>query len=90
MKRICAVYRAARNAETYLFVDHHEDLSRVPAELLRQMGGTERAMTLVLEPGRRLARASAEEVLRAIGEHGYYLQLPPVPGVPVAGGGAAC
>jgi uncharacterized protein YcgL (UPF0745 family) len=76
-KRICAVYRARRNADTYLFVDHHEGLARVPPELLDTMGGTERVMTLALEPTRRLARADAAEVLAAIESRGWYLQLPP-------------
>ena len=66
MKSICAVYRSRRNPDTYLYVDHHEGLSRVPEALQRELGGTERAMTLVLTPQRRLARTSAAEVLRAI------------------------
>jgi len=79
MKTICAVYRSRRNPDTYLYVDHHEGLSRVPEALQRELGGTERAMTLVLTPERRLARTSAAEVLRAIREQGYYLQMPPLP-----------
>ena len=79
MKSICAVYRSRRNPDTYLYVDHHEGLSRVPEALQRELGGTERAMTLVLTPQRRMARTSAAEVLRAIREQGYYLQMPPLP-----------
>ena len=79
MKSICAVYRSRRNPVTYIYVDHHEGLSRVPEALQRELGGTERAMTLVLTPQRRLARTSAAEVLRAIREQGYYLQMPPLP-----------
>ena len=73
------MYRSRRNPDTYLYVDHHEGLSRVPEALQRELGGTERAMTLVLTPQRRLARTSAAEVLRAIREQGYYLQMPPLP-----------
>ena len=79
MKTICAVFRSRRNPDTYLYVDHHEGLGRVPEELQRELGGTESAMTLVLTPQRRLARTSAAEVLRAIREQGYYLQMPPLP-----------
>jgi hypothetical protein len=79
MKTICAVFRSRRNPDTYLYVDHHEGLSRVPEALQRELGGTERAMTLVLTPERRLARTSAAEILRAIREQGYYLQMPPLP-----------
>lgn len=76
---VCAVFRSRRNPDTYIFVDHHEGFARVPEALLRELGGTDRAMTLALQPGRRLARAEATEVLRAIDEQGYFLQLPPVP-----------
>lgn len=87
MKLICAVHRARRNPDTYLYVDHAEAMRRVPPELLRELGGTERAMTLVLTPGRRLARTSGAEVMRAIAERGYYLQLPPLPEALQARGG---
>lgn len=80
-RMVCAVHRARRNADTYLYVDHGEGFARVPEELLRALGGTERAMTLALYPGRRLARACADEVLRAIETQGFYLQLPPVDAV---------
>ena len=38
MKTICAVYRSRRNPDTYLYVDHHEGLSRVPEALARELG----------------------------------------------------
>jgi uncharacterized protein YcgL (UPF0745 family) len=78
-RRVCAVFRSRRSADTYLIVDHAEGFARVPPQLLERMGGTERAMTLVLEPGRRLARTTGAEVLASIERHGYYLQLPPPP-----------
>ncbi len=76
---VCAVFRSRRNPDTYIFVEHHEGFARVPEALLRELGGTDRAMTIALHPGRRLARAEAAEVLRLIDEQGYFLQLPPVP-----------
>ena len=79
-RRLCAVFRSRRNADTYLYVDHREGFARVPEALLRELGGTERAMTLALHPERKLARADVAEVLRAIEERGFYLQLPPLPG----------
>jgi len=79
MKLICAVYRSRRNPDTYLYVEHQQGLGRVPEALLRELGGTERAMTLVVTAERRLARLTGAELMRAIGEQGYYLQLPPLP-----------
>jgi len=79
-KIVCAVFRARRNADTYLYVDHQEGFARVPPALLETLGGTERVLTFALQPGRRMAQADAAEVLAAIQRQGWYLQLPPVPG----------
>lgn len=75
---LCAVFRSRRNPDTYLFVDHQEGFARVPETLIREFGGAERAMTLALTPERKLARAQATTVIRAIAEQGFYLQMPPV------------
>jgi hypothetical protein len=61
----------------YLFVDASEGLERVPAELMRRFGAPIEAMTLMLTPQRRLARSDPGQVISAIQETGYYLQLPP-------------
>jgi len=91
MKLICAVYRSRRNADTYLYVRHEDGLGKLPEALLREMGGLERAMTLVLTPSRRLARVDVQDVLRSIEECGYYLQMPPLPEpAPLGSGSAAC
>lgn len=77
MKRICAVYRSSRREGMYLYVDKSEGLERVPESLLAEFGRPQPALTLVLTPERRLARAQAAEVLAAIADQGYFLQLPP-------------
>ncbi|WP_269618392.1 YcgL domain-containing protein [Zhongshania sp. BJYM1] len=77
MKRICAVYRSTRTEGMYLYVDHQEDVSRVPEDLLARFGKLERAMTLVLTKERKLARADVQKVMDEIVDKGFYLQLPP-------------
>jgi uncharacterized protein YcgL (UPF0745 family) len=79
MKRICAVYRSSRSEGMYLYVDHTEDLTRVPDDLLARFGTPVRSMTLVLHAERTLARADVAKVLQEIAENGFYLQLPPQP-----------
>lgn len=79
MKRICAVYRSSRSEGMYLYVDHKEDLSRVPEDLLARFGKPERSMTLVLSAERKLARADVAKVMEEIADKGFYLQLPPQP-----------
>ena len=73
----CRVYRATRRADTYLFVPEDEDTDRVPEGLRAITGRLELALELTLTPTRKLAQADAAEVMRALVERGYYLQLPP-------------
>ncbi len=73
----CTVYRSSREPELYLYVAGNEGLARVPEDLLKRFGTLAEVMTLELTPERKLARAKAHQVLAAIAETGYYLQLPP-------------
>ena len=77
MKVLCKVYKSLTKSDYYLFVSHGDDLTRVPDTLLDYFGKYELAMTLALTPERHLATVSAAEVLQALDEKGYYLQLPP-------------
>ncbi len=74
----CWVYRGGRDADTYLYLASRDGFESVPEALLRALGRLELALELELTPERRLARAQAGEVLAALAERGYYLQLPPV------------
>jgi uncharacterized protein YcgL (UPF0745 family) len=78
--RLVKVYKTRRKLDMYLYVDHREDLERVPEDLLERFGRPELAMSLSLHPGRKLARADAREVLAQIRSNGYYLQMPPADG----------
>jgi hypothetical protein len=79
MSILCTIYRSPKKEGMYLYVDKKEDLERVPEFLLNVFGTPQFAMTLLLSPDRKLARADREEVVLAIAEQGYYLQMPPKP-----------
>lgn len=79
MKKICSIYRSSRHEGMYLYVEKADALSRVPETLLQKFGKAEPAMTLVLTPERKLARADISKVLEALEADGFYLQLPPQP-----------
>ena len=84
--KLVKIYKTRRRLDMYLYVDHSEDLARVPADLLERFGTPELAMTLKLTPDRKLARAAAEQVLTALDTQGFYLQMPPPDSeLPVAG-----
>lgn len=83
---ICEVFRSPRRADTYLYVQRSEGLARVPEALLERFGEPQSVLTLLLEPTRKLARVNALDVLVAIDDQGFYLQLPPdPPGQPATG-----
>ena len=79
MKRLVEVFRSSRETGCYLYVDKKEGMTRVPSALLERFGKPETAMTLMLEPTRKLASANAAIVLDNIRDQGFYLQMPPLP-----------
>jgi uncharacterized protein YcgL (UPF0745 family) len=78
-KKICSVYRSPKEEGMYLYVDRKNDLKSVPEALLKRFGKPELAMTLVLTPEKKLARANVKRVLEMIEEQGFYLQIPARP-----------
>lgn len=76
-KLLCEIFRSSRKEGMYLYVDKRQGLSEVPEALLGHFGRPISAMTLILTPQKPLGRASALDVMAAIREKGYYLQMPP-------------
>ena len=76
--RVCWIYKDRRRGETYLYLAERDGFELAPPALLEAMGELEFVMELDLHPERKLARARADEVLRALDDRGYYVQLPPV------------
>lgn len=77
MKRLCNIYRSAKVAEMYLYVDLRDGLAKVPESLLAQFGPPQLVTKLALSPERKLARADVNKVIESIDEKGFYLQMPP-------------
>lgn len=77
---LCEVFRSPRREGMYLYVERSEGLARVPETLVARFGTPEPAFVFRLHGERRLARASAPQVLKALAEQGFYLQMPPLPG----------
>ncbi|MBU2039095.1 MULTISPECIES: YcgL domain-containing protein [Oceanospirillaceae] len=76
-KVLCDVYKTKKKDETYLYVSRKDALTRVPDALIEQFGKPELAMTMILTPEKKLARADIDKVLKALDEQGFYLQMPP-------------
>ena len=72
------IYRSSKRLETYVYLPEADEFSQLPEPLRLAMGKLEFVMELDLYPGRKLARATAEAVLEAIEDKGFYLQMPPL------------
>ncbi len=77
MKIICDIYCSTRDSDMYLYVKKEEGLSRVPEQLQEKFGKPRHVMTMLLQPGKKLARVEAAKVIDQLQEKGFYLQLPP-------------
>lgn len=73
----CVVYKSLKKEACYLYVAGDGDLEQVPDTLKNLLGRLEKVMDLELSPERRLALADIEDVLAALRENGFYLQMPP-------------
>ncbi|MDC3058652.1 YcgL domain-containing protein [Litorivicinus sp.] len=77
--RIIEIFKGNKKAEMYLYVDQKEGLRQVSDDLLSTFGQTESVMILALTRDKKLARVKAADVLQAIEQQGYFLQMPPPP-----------
>lgn len=75
--QMCSIYRSSKKEGMYLYVTKSDDLDKVPESLLKTFGKPQHAMDLMLRPERKLARADVREVMEALDDPGYYLQMPP-------------
>lgn len=74
---LCAIYRSPRRADTYLYMPHPADFTKIPEPLQKSFGQPIHVMTMALTPERQLARLTVEELTEHLNEAGFYLQIPP-------------
>ncbi|WP_447555899.1 YcgL domain-containing protein [Vreelandella sp. EE22] len=76
-KLLCEILKSSRKDEMYLYVDKRRGCDPVPAALMETFGKPVPVLTMILTPDKTLARVKAEDVIAAIDEQGFYLQMPP-------------
>ena len=84
-KRFCSVYKSSKKKEMYIYVDRKQDLSELPETLQNVFGAPVHVLDMILTPDKTLARVDAKNVLEAIKEKGFFLQMPPVQDLDIAG-----
>lgn len=76
---LCAIYRSSRKEGMFLYVAKRGQFDAVPDVLMQQFGKPQFVMLFNLSGEKPLKRAKNEDVLQAIEEQGFYLQMPPPP-----------
>jgi len=77
----CDVYKSSVKENLFIYVDRADGLNRVPADLMKQFGEPEVALSFVLSEQRGLAKEDPKQVLSNLATQGYHLQLPPAASV---------
>ena len=85
-KYLISVFRSPRREGMYVYIPRDNSPEELPASLLEYFGRPAHALDLVLTPERKLARADVTDVIAAIDEQGFYLQMPPSSDSQEAGG----
>ncbi|MBO6849644.1 MAG: YcgL domain-containing protein [Marinobacter sp.] len=75
-KQFVSVFRSSKKADTYLYVRRGQVWDELPESLRGIFGAPVHAMDLILTPERKLARTSGRQVLDAIADKDFFLQMP--------------
>ncbi len=75
---LCSIYKSSKKEGTYLYIPKRDDFSQVPDTLMQTFGKPIFVMLVNLAK-RQLAYVDVEKVKTALGQQGFFLQLPPPP-----------
>jgi uncharacterized protein YcgL (UPF0745 family) len=75
-KHFVSVFRSSKSSETYVYVRRGQVWGELPEDLLTIFGKPVHAMDLVMTNDRKLARLTGRQVLEAIADKGFFLQMP--------------
>lgn len=73
----CFIYRSKHKPGMYLYLREKDNFSCVPESLMALLGEISFSFEFDLSKDRKLVKAEASEVMRIMGENGYFLQMPP-------------
>lgn len=75
-REFVSVFRSSKKSDTYIFVRRGQKWEDLPESLRGIFGSPVHSMDLVMTPERKLARTTGEQVLGAIAEKDFFLQMP--------------
>jgi uncharacterized protein YcgL (UPF0745 family) len=74
---LCYVYRSQKNNEMYLYLPEKGQFSNLPESLIKLVGKVDFSFEFELTAERKLLRYQTSNVMHALLEKGYFLQMPP-------------
>ncbi|MBU2875218.1 YcgL domain-containing protein [Marinobacter salexigens] len=75
-REFVSVFRSSKKSDTYIFVRRGQNWEELPESLRGIFGNPIHSMDLVMTPERKLARTTGEQVLSALAEKYFFLQMP--------------
>ncbi|MFO7994113.1 MAG: YcgL domain-containing protein [Marinobacter sp.] len=75
-KTFVSVFRSSKKVDTYIYVRRGQIWDDLPDSLREIFGSPVHAMDLIMTPERKLARTSGRQVLDAIADKDFFLQMP--------------
>lgn len=75
--KLCAVYKASKKADTYLYVGQKGDFTKVPAALMKAIGTPRFVMLIPISKRENIANLPTAAFVEKVDSDGFYLQLPP-------------
>ncbi|MCM0611852.1 YcgL domain-containing protein [Marinobacter sediminum] len=75
-REFVSVFRSSKKNDTYLFVRRGQNWQELPESLTVIFGEPVHSMDLILTPDRKLARTNGRQILDALEEKDFFLQMP--------------
>lgn len=72
-----SAYKSPKKNELFLYIPQATELESLPKELLVMFGQPEHVIDFEMTETRKMPRADAAEVMKALNTKGYYIQMPP-------------
>jgi len=70
------IYRSSVKEGLYVYLGEDTRLESLPAPVMKQLGVPEKAMEFDLHASRKLPNADSAEVIEAVKNQGFYVQMP--------------
>ncbi|MBW7470032.1 YcgL domain-containing protein [Marinobacter sp. F4218] len=75
-REFVSVFRSSKKSDTYIYVRRGQVWEDLPESLRGIFGQPVHSMDLIMTPDRKLARTTGKQVLEALAEKDFYLQMP--------------